>query len=186
MPYIKINADNTVDVGGDIATTEMLNDGWILYNGVIPTGSKLTWDAVNSVIVSDIAYDKESKLLYIEKCFRDSINGLTTGYSKEEIDTWDIQYNEAKRWEADNTVATPFLDNLATNRGITRDVVIQRVLSKASTFQYAVSVYLGYKQRLEDMVTAATTMDDLDLIVWEDPLDPNVVEVDPFSDTKMV
>lgn len=52
MNYIKINLDYTVMVGGQVATDEMKQDGWVEYEGEIPKGTdfKMVDDVLESYV----------------------------------------------------------------------------------------------------------------------------------------
>jgi hypothetical protein len=47
--YIKEIGDNKVQLGGTIATQEMLEEGWYLYEGAIPVGTE--FDLKDGVII---------------------------------------------------------------------------------------------------------------------------------------
>jgi len=75
MIYIKPNNDNTVTLGGTVATKEMLDSGYIQYDGVIPelTNEFQHLELVNGVltIVEDTLASKE-KLRQEAKTTRDN------------------------------------------------------------------------------------------------------------------
>ena len=75
MIYIKPNNDNTVILGGTVATQEMLDNGYIQYKGVIPklTNEFQHLELVNGVltVVEDTLASKE-KLRQDAKAIRDN------------------------------------------------------------------------------------------------------------------
>lgn len=52
MNFIKINNNDDVLIGGQVATNEMILDGWVKYEGIIPNGNyfKLVGDVLESYI----------------------------------------------------------------------------------------------------------------------------------------
>ena len=39
MPYIKIVSNDTVELGGEVITEQMANEGWFFYGGPVPTAN---------------------------------------------------------------------------------------------------------------------------------------------------
>jgi len=93
-------------------------------------------------------YDMKIKKLYVE-------------YGNE-VDTWNIQLEEAKAFTANNNTPTPFIANLATIRGIELSTLVTTILTKAEAFSIAMSTLIGTKQKFSDNVKVSTT--DLELI----------------------
>lgn len=100
---------------------------------------------------------KKAKLTEISRTAQAAANSLTAGYPEFEKMTWENQSREALAWDADNNVATPYIDSLAEIRGITRVDYLKRVLSKTKAFNVAAQKLVGLKQKYEDQVKAATT-----------------------------
>ena len=78
-----------------------------------------------------------------------------------EIQTWNNQMQEALAWEADNTVATPMLDGIATFRNIPSELLKQKTLEKVKAYQMALAIIIGKRQAIEDSILAATTVEDV-------------------------
>ena len=83
---------------------------------------------------------------------------LKAGYSSFELDLFDIQQSEWKTWYLDNTSSTPFVDSLATARGIDRLVLLGKIGTKVLEF----SIILGQQHAKEDAIKAATSIEELE------------------------
>lgn len=85
---------------------------------------------------------------------------------QEEIDTFGTQEAEALLYQSDSTAPTPVLSRLVSIRkAVLPDLTVaelaQRVLDHAAAYKDAISQVMGKKHALEDLVKAATTIDDL-------------------------
>lgn len=85
-------------------------------------------------------------------------------YPNFERQTFERQKQEAKTWEIDNLAPTPYIDILANNRQIDRTELIGRILSKAEQFEVLAFAIVGQRQRYEDLIEAAITVDELNAI----------------------
>jgi hypothetical protein len=94
---------------------------------------------------------------------------ITAKYQRWEIDSWPTQEQEAKNWTADNTVVTPLLDSMLSNRvGIDKAELVTRILAKAANFKSYSGLILGKKQSYEDalaLLPDTATQADIDQIV---------------------
>lgn len=89
---------------------------------------------------------------------------LKTGYPDGEVLSWDQQVIEARKLDADANAVTPLLSAIAAQRGIDVTTLAGRVLEKANAYAVASGSIIGARQRLEDAITAATTVDELSVI----------------------
>lgn len=91
---------------------------------------------------------------------------LTAGYPDFEMMTWPQQEAEALAWSKDkvNTV-TPMVDMMALNRGIAREVYLQKTLDKVLVFRDKSAKLVGQRQKYSDKVGAATTSEAVAAIV---------------------
>jgi len=80
------------------------------------------------------------------------IKALTEDYCDGEVGSFWIQETEAKAYKVDNTVATPFLTQLADNRGIELSVLVDKVLVNANGLAMATAALLGKYQASLDEV----------------------------------
>lgn len=108
---------------------------------------------------------KVNKLSEINSAYNSATSSIVSTYPSTEILTFDKQEKEARSWDADNTVSTPFLDGLAIARGIDKAELVRRVIAKSDAFAAAVSTLTGQRQRYEDLLNAATTAEEVAAIV---------------------
>lgn len=88
-------------------------------------------------------------------------SSLLIGYPQTEIESFYRQEKEALAWQADNKVDTPMLKQIARVRGIPFDVLVEKVIEKASQFAVAIGVIIGQRQAFEDRLLATKTPEEL-------------------------
>ena len=110
---------------------------------------------------------KSEKLREINLGYDTATSALVATYPQTELLTFDKQEKEARSWGADNAVATPFLDGLALARGIDKAELVRRVIAKSDAFQTAVATLTGQRQRYEDLLGEAQTVEEVEAIVPE-------------------
>ena len=86
MIYIKIISNNNVQLGGTVATKEMLDDGWFEYDGSIPTlNVGQTFALANNTLVT---YTPEIAPLTQVQMYKDYLNStdfkMLPGYVPKE------------------------------------------------------------------------------------------------------
>lgn len=89
---------------------------------------------------------------------------LVSQYPPSEAQTWSIQEKEAKEWQANNEVKTPFLTQLAKSRGIEKHTLALNVLDKAKAYTTEIAKLTGRRQKCEDEIEAAREISELDSI----------------------
>lgn len=89
---------------------------------------------------------------------------LVSQYPPSEAQTWSIQEKEAKEWQANNSVKTPFLTQLAKSRGIEKRTLALNVLDKAKAYTTEIAKLTGRRQKCEDEIEAARDISTLDSI----------------------
>jgi hypothetical protein len=89
------------------------------------------------------------------------------GASDFEADTWTIQRTEAEDYTANSNAPTPFLDTLATRRGIDKSVLIASVLENAQSYESQLANMLVDMQILIKRFQDCTTVKDIN-ILYED------------------
>ncbi|MCH1994643.1 hypothetical protein L7Q78_17800 [Achromobacter xylosoxidans] len=106
----------------------------------------------------------------INDAFESAASALTEGYPETERLTWTVQLQEAIAWGADSLVATPYLDGLASERGISVGEMRTKTLEQVRQFLAASQVLVGKRQRLRDAVNAVqdgpNAMNELAAIAW--------------------
>lgn len=105
------------------------------------------------------------KMSEINIAYQQAISEMTPGYPESEKLTFDKQETEARAWIADNSFSTPFVDALAAGRGIEKAELVRRIIIKADAFALASGSLTGQRQRYEDMLSLAKTVEDITAIV---------------------
>lgn len=85
-------------------------------------------------------------------------------YPKFEVDTWQNQLNDAYAFLSDNSANTPTLDRLAEKRGKTREFIANRIIAKYDQFTVFSGNQAGERQRIEDLIDDAETVEALNAI----------------------
>lgn len=108
---------------------------------------------------------KSEKLREINLGYDTATYALVATYPQTELLTFDKQEAEARAWDADNSVETPLVDMLASGRQIDKAELVRRIIAKADTFALATGYLAGQRQRYEDLLDAATTVEAVAAIV---------------------
>jgi hypothetical protein len=95
-----------------------------------------------------------------------ALASLTATYPNSEINSWPQQVKEAETFAADPQASVPLLNAIATYRGLTVADLAARVTAKAGAFSEISGAIIGKRQSLEDMLTAAATMDEVAGVAW--------------------
>lgn len=163
------------DVGECIEKWKGINPGAYVSHREIPDDAIPTdrsfrpaWTDVTPEPVIDIDLEraKAVKIASLAEPFETAAAQLKAGYPLSEVDSWPIQEKEALAWSADSAAATPYIDSLAAARNIPRDLYLAKTLSKVNAFRTASAAIIGKRQRLEDQIKAAATVDELASIAW--------------------
>lgn len=168
----KYNQDGSIDcdinhpVHGWIpftaSTTDTEQRGRDLHALIVAAGDSAPADPV----VVNLDAIKSQKLLEVNGKAEQFVNSAAGRYPDFEKLTFDRQEQEARAYLADpaNT-ATPFLAEMAAKRGVTIDEQVSRVVMKADAFIALSASVAGQRQAYVDQVTAATTPEEVRLIV---------------------
>lgn len=92
---------------------------------------------------------------------------LLVGYPQTEIESFYRQEKEALAWQADNKIDTPMLKQIARVRGVPFEVLVEKVIEKASQFAVAIGVIIGQRQAFEDRLLALSSQKELDSLKKE-------------------
>lgn len=110
---------------------------------------------------------KEQKLVEIRNATNAYMRQLKKGFSDAEMETWSRQENGVKLLTADPESAeydAEWVRQLAATRGITLEEQIQRITYATNLMNTYAYQLVGYQQRLEDMINAATTIEEIQQI----------------------
>lgn len=88
-------------------------------------------------------------------------NGLLAGYPQTEIESFYRQEKEALAWQADHNTATPMLTQIAQNRGVPFEILVEKVIEKSAQFAVVIGIIIGQRQAFEDCLLALRTPEKL-------------------------
>lgn len=108
---------------------------------------------------------RASKLSEINSAYDKTMSSVVATYPDMEVLTFDKQEQEARAWLVDNSASTPLIDALAQGRGIDKAELVQRIIAKADAFALATGYLTGQRQRYEDTLKAAKTIEAVEAII---------------------
>jgi hypothetical protein len=114
------------------------------------------WQLVNDGWVSVEPDRRAAKRAVINAQCDQRINAVVSSYPETEILTFPKQEEEARAYAADPASATPMIDALAASRGVGKEDLVNRILAKVDYFAQYTGLVIGYRQKLEDRVNAAS------------------------------
>ena len=144
-----------------------LENGKVKYSGKAPSEYHVFDSKSKSFKVSDAKKAeffkrKKENLLNALADKADKIkNYLLAGSPQTEIESFYRQEKEALAWKADNNAEAPMLKQVASVRGVPFDVLVEKVIEKASQFAVAIGVIIGQRQAFEDRLLATKTLEEL-------------------------
>ena len=94
-------------------------------------------------------------------------NSLLAGYPQTEIESFYRQEKEALAWQADHNSPTPMLSQIARVRGVTLEILIEKVIEKSAQFAVAIGIIIGQRQAFEDRLLALKTPEELTTLEQE-------------------
>lgn len=116
---------------------------------------------------NSLANTKARKLAEINAACDAALAALTASYPASELLTFDKQEAEARALLADPEASTPFLTPLAAARGLETEELARKVIAKADAFTTASGHVIGLRQKDEDRLKAAQSVEDVAAIVPE-------------------
>lgn len=74
-------------------------------------------------------------------------------YGPEERETWKTQEEEALQWQDDNNAPCPMIRAMSTARGITMQLMVEKILENSALFRAASGQILGLQQKELDQLS---------------------------------
>jgi len=105
----------------------------------------------------------------INTAYQSAVRELTAVYPEEEVKSWALQEAEAKAWFSNPQAHTPWLDNAADARNMSKADLAAKIIVKAAAFARVHGQLTGKRQRLQAMIAALgdfPTQQQLDDIKW--------------------
>ena len=121
----------------------------------------LTWEISPEKQSALFAQQKESLLNKLADKADQLKNGLLAGYPQTEIESFYRQEKEALAWQADHNTPTPMLTQIAQNRGVPFEILVEKVIEKSAQFAVVIGIIIGQRQAFEDRLLALKTPEEL-------------------------
>lgn len=110
---------------------------------------------------------KETSQNKLASDFNSAVLNISTALPHE-MASWRKQEEQARAWNADNSVSTPIIDAILTTRtiGETKQQLVDLIIGNANAYEAAYGALLGKYQKLSKDIAAATTADAANMIKW--------------------
>lgn len=118
---------------------------------------------------------KDKKVQEAINAYNTAIDRLAEDYPINEKLTFDQQMKQATTLSYDpNTADADVVRGIAFGRNVPVDKMVPKILKKVKEFQYPAGVYLGRKQRVQDLVNKAKSIEEVEAIdvqaIFAEPL----------------
>ncbi|AWP54565.1 TPA: hypothetical protein ACPJUR_000125 [Haemophilus influenzae] len=127
----------------------------------------LTWEISTEKQTALFTQQKENLLNKLSDKADQLKNSLLAGYPQTEIESFYRQEKEALAWQADNSTETPMLTQIAQNRGVPFEILVEKVIEKSAQFAVVIGIIIGQRQAFEDRLLALKTPEELTALEQE-------------------
>ena len=127
----------------------------------------LTWEISPEKQTALFAQRKEGLLNKLADKADQLKNGLLSGYPQTEIESFYRQEKEVLAWQADHNTPTPMLSQIAQNRGVPFEILVEKVIEKSAQFAVVIGIIIGQRQAFEDRLLALKTPEELTALEQE-------------------
>lgn len=141
------------------------------YTLTVYPGGDYTWSDEKDQWEIRLEVAKARKLEEIRNIVNSKMNELKKNFSNAEVETWTKQENGAKLLieNPESTEADAiWVKSLAEARGISLGAMIEKITTAVTVVNTAAYQVIGQQQKLEDLVNAATTVDEVYAISYSD------------------
>ena len=138
------------------------------YTEAVYPGNDYIWNTQKDTWEIRLEVAKARKLEEIRNVVNSKMNELKKNFSNAEVETWTKQENGAKLLieNPESTEADAiWVKSLAEARGISLDAMIEKITTAVTMMNTAAYQVIGQQQKLEDLVNAAETVDEVYSIV---------------------
>lgn len=149
------------------ALDEAISNTWTPLE---PTDREAVWNGAAWEVPFEVL--KERKRREIWAAGDAILAAVKARYTQAEIESWSKQEQGAKDLAAGETTteAAQFVAGIATLRGIPVDTLRDKILANVAAYGQLCTAVIGTQQRLDDLIKAAQTADDLTAITWPETL----------------
>lgn len=134
------------------------------YTEAVYPGNDYVWNTQKDIWEIRLEVAKTRKLEEIRNAVNAQMNELKKNFSNAEVETWSRQENGAKLLilnpETQEYDAL-WVKALAEARGISLEAMIEKITTAVTMMNTAAYQIIGYQQKLEDLVNAAETVDEV-------------------------
>lgn len=164
--YVIKDGTYTVPYPGDTSVPAQIHEEFDALYAEIGEYAKLNPDKVTEEQPHVLTFDelKAIKLSEINYEYNKATSSLISSYPTVEILTFNKQEAAARAYKEDPFTSSEFLSDLAKARGITLDDLVTRIINKSDIFSSSVATLTGQRQRYEDLIDAATTVEEIESI----------------------
>ena len=151
----------------EIKTLGIVPETW---TQIVPTDPESIWNGAAWEVPFDVL--KERKRREIWGAGDAVLASVKARYTQAEIESWSKQEQGAKDLAAGETTteAAQFVAGIAALRGIPVDTLRDKILANVAAYGRLSTAVIGTQQRLDDLIKAAQTADDLAAISWPETL----------------
>ena len=114
---------------------------------------------------------KAIKLIEINKAYENAILSVQREHIPQtEMLSFETQERESKAYKDSgytDTSLCPFMQSIATVRGVDLKPLCDKALEKATLYRQASGMLIGKRQRLQDRIEQVQTKEDLESISWK-------------------
>lgn len=113
--------------------------------------------------------EKVKKINELQLALETEVINLLGVEGAKETESFTTQEREARAWDADNLIATPFIDALLTARslaGETKQQLVGIIIFKADLFAVSYATLLGKFHKLTKQVEVAVDKTEISAITW--------------------
>lgn len=151
----------------EIKTLGVVPETW---TQIVPIDPESIWNGTAWEVPFDVLKARKQREIWAAG---DAIlAAVKRNYTQAEIESWSKQEQGAKDLAAGETTteAAQFVAGIATLRGIPVDTLRDKILANVTAYGQLCMAVIGTQQRLDDLIKAAQTADDLAAITWPETL----------------
>lgn len=135
----------------------------LLVEGTTPVFNFTSWVNVdNNYFKPSLDKLKAEKIKSLRDAFDGRITAIKSDNAAYEPETWTTQNTEWTSYIQNPLNPTPYVDALASARGITREELMVKIGNKV----VGIATLQGTQHGIEDQIKAATTEEELNNISW--------------------
>ncbi len=153
---------------------EMFYTGFVDSEDIVPSSTNIAPDGDSFILWDGNVWvehpaqtltfeeNRQNKIIEARMYFDEIVQNSASNSAKFEKDSWETQRQEWMMYISDTEANTPYCNMLASSRGITRDILMEKIGYKVVSF----ANLQGQMHGLEDIINACSTQAELNQVVW--------------------